>query len=74
VQFSEQLRSLDHGWTEKVKVGRGFQLHYSGEMDAFRVDDVLKYYDVDPKDIFINDAYEDPDMYDLEDGEYINEL
>ena len=67
VQFSEQLRSLDHGWPEKVKIGKGFQLQYSGEMDAFRVDDVLKYYDVDPNNIFINDAYEDQDMYELDD-------
>lgn len=67
VQFSEGLNSLDHGWPEKVIVRRNFELHYSGEMDQFRKEDVLKYYDVDPDNIFINDAYIDPDMYDLED-------
>lgn len=67
IQFSEGLRSLDHGWSEKVQVGRNFELHYSGEMGQFKREDILKYYDVDPGNIFINDAYEDMHMYDLED-------
>lgn len=67
VQFSEGLRSLDHEWSEKVRVGRNFELHYSGEMGQFKREDILKYYDVDPGNIFINDAYEDMNMYDLED-------
>ena len=78
IQFSEGLRSLDHGWPEKVRVGRLFQLYYSGSDDYFKEEDVLKYYDVDPKNIHINYTYDEYDdeynlEYDLDERDYFND-
>jgi len=75
IQFSEGLTSLDHGWPEKVKVGRGFQIFYCGE-NKFTEEDVLKYYDVASQDIFINDLppYDEYDLEaDLDERDYFND-